>query len=58
MRRLWTLQEGLAAKYRLYMLFSDQPVNIATISDELLTKIDKNKLPILQESIAHHSMAV
>ncbi|RAO73246.1 uncharacterized protein BHQ10_009258 [Talaromyces amestolkiae] len=58
MRRLWTLQEGLAAKYRLYMLFSDQPVNIATIGDELLTKADKNKLPILQESIAKHAMAV
>lgn len=58
MRRLWTLQEGLAAKFRLYMLFSDQPVNIATIGDELLTKFDKNKLPILQERVAYHAMSV
>ncbi|OKL58949.1 hypothetical protein UA08_05525 [Talaromyces atroroseus] len=58
MRRLWTLQEGLAAKYRLYVLFSDKPVNIATIADEILTKIDKNKLPILQERVAYHAMSV
>ncbi|CAP95996.1 Pc21g10990 [Penicillium rubens Wisconsin 54-1255] len=58
MRRLWTLQEGLAAKSRLYMLFSDKAVNIATIADELLTKLDRGKLPIMQESIAFFAMGV
>jgi hypothetical protein len=40
------------------MLFSDKPVNISTIADEILTKIDKNKMPILQEGIASHAMSV
>ncbi|KAJ5177527.1 uncharacterized protein N7500_000226 [Penicillium coprophilum] len=50
-RRLWTLQEGLAAKSRLYVLFSEKAVNISTIADELLTKLDGGKLPIMQERI-------
>ncbi|KGO43967.1 Heterokaryon incompatibility [Penicillium expansum] len=58
MRRLWTLQEGLAAKSRLYVLFSDKAVNIATIADELLTKLDRGKLPIMQERIANFAMGV
>lgn len=40
------------------MLFSDKPINISTITDEILTKIDKNKLPILQERVANHAMSV
>ena len=51
MRRLWTLQEGLAAKTRLYVLFSDRAVNISTISDELLTQVDRGKVPILHENV-------
>jgi hypothetical protein len=58
MRRLWTLQEGLAAKSRLYMLFSDKAVNIATIADELLTKLDRGKMPVMQERIATFAMGV
>lgn len=58
MRRLWTLQEGLAAKSRLYVLFSDKAVNIATIADELLTKLDRGKLPVMQERIANFAMGV
>jgi hypothetical protein len=58
MRRLWTLQEGLAAKSRLYVLFSDKAVNIATIADELLTKLDRGKLPVMQERIATFAMGV
>ncbi|EKV11131.1 Heterokaryon incompatibility [Penicillium digitatum] len=58
MRRLWTLQEGLAAKSRLYVLFSDKVVNIATIADELLTKLGRGKLPIMQERIANFAIGV
>ncbi|CAG8902976.1 unnamed protein product [Penicillium egyptiacum] len=58
MRRLWTLQEGLAAKSRLYVLFSDKAVNIATIADELLTKVDRGKMSIMQERIATFAMGV
>ncbi|KAJ5496408.1 hypothetical protein N7463_008395 [Penicillium fimorum] len=57
-RRLWTLQEGLAAKSRLYMLFSDKAVNISTIASELLTKLDGGKLPIMQDSIATYVISV
>ncbi|KAJ5348600.1 uncharacterized protein N7506_001853 [Penicillium brevicompactum] len=58
MRRLWTLQEGLAAKSRLYVLFSDKAVNISTIADELLTKLDRGKLPITQERITTFAICV
>ncbi|KUL83197.1 hypothetical protein ZTR_10009 [Talaromyces verruculosus] len=57
-RRLWTLQEGLAAKSRLYVLFSDKAINISTIADELLTKHDKDKLPVLQENLTFFAMSV
>jgi hypothetical protein len=50
-RRLWTLQEGLAAKSRLFVLFSDKAVNISTIADELLTKLDRGKIPSMHERI-------
>ncbi|KAJ5577847.1 uncharacterized protein N7459_006811 [Penicillium hispanicum] len=52
MRRLWTLQEGLAAKSRLYVLFSDRVVNISTIAEELLTKFDRGKVSVLHETVA------
>lgn len=57
-RRLWTLQEGLAAKSRLYALFSDKAINISTIADELLTKLDRGKIPILQDRIANFAIGV
>ncbi|EED13255.1 conserved hypothetical protein [Talaromyces stipitatus ATCC 10500] len=57
-RRLWTLQEGLAAKSKLYVLFSDKAINISTIADEILSKIDKGKILILQENVAFFAMAV
>lgn len=57
-RRLWTLQEGLAAKSRLYVLFSDSTINVSTIADELLTKLDRGKLPILQERITNFAIGV
>ncbi|KAJ5807455.1 hypothetical protein N7447_010911 [Penicillium robsamsonii] len=57
-RRLWTLQEGLAAKSRLYVLFSDKVVNISTIADELLTKLDGGKLPLMQERITTFAIGV
>ncbi|KAJ0415774.1 hypothetical protein BJY00DRAFT_292882 [Aspergillus carlsbadensis] len=52
-RRLWTLQEGLAAKSRLYVLLADKAVNVSTIADELLTKSQKGKVPLLQERIVY-----
>ncbi|KAL3486902.1 hypothetical protein BJX62DRAFT_246513 [Aspergillus germanicus] len=52
-RRLWTLQEGLAAKSRLYVLLADKAVNVSTIADELLTKHQKGKIPLLQERIVY-----
>ncbi|KAJ5442416.1 hypothetical protein N7445_005423 [Penicillium cf. griseofulvum] len=57
-RRLWTLQEGLSAKSRLYVMFSDKAVNISTIADELLTKLDRDKLPIMQDRIMTYAIAV
>ncbi|KAL3462361.1 hypothetical protein BJX64DRAFT_259377 [Aspergillus heterothallicus] len=57
-RRLWTLQEGLAAKSRLYVILADKAVNISTVADELFTKLDAGKLPIFQEKIARYAAAV
>ncbi|QGA18769.1 hypothetical protein EYB26_006454 [Talaromyces marneffei] len=57
-RRLWTLQEGLAAKSRLYVLFADKVINISTIADDILTKIDKGKFPLLQETVAFYGMSL
>lgn len=54
MRRAWTLQEGLAAKSKLYVLFKDQATNISTIADELLTKLDREKIPILQMNVVEY----
>ncbi|KAF7179325.1 hypothetical protein CNMCM7691_008258 [Aspergillus felis] len=57
-RRLWTLQEGLAAKSRLYVILSDKAVNISTIADELFAKLSQGKLPIFQEKIARYAAGV
>ncbi|KAL2810284.1 hypothetical protein BJX63DRAFT_423227 [Aspergillus granulosus] len=57
-RRLWTLQEGLAAKSRLYVILSDKAVNISTIADELFTKLGQGKLPIFQDKIARYAASV
>ncbi|KAL4773847.1 hypothetical protein BDW60DRAFT_221449 [Aspergillus nidulans var. acristatus] len=51
-RRLWTLQEGLAAKDKLFVLLSDKAINIGTIPYMLLNKVDQGALPIFQEGIA------
>ncbi|KAJ5360553.1 Heterokaryon incompatibility [Penicillium concentricum] len=51
-RRLWTLQEGLAAKNKLYVLLSDKAVNIGTIPDVLLNKADRGEIPICQDGVA------
>jgi hypothetical protein len=57
-RRLWTLQEGLAAKSRLYVILSDKAVNISTIADELFAKLNQGRLPIFQEKIARYAAGV
>lgn len=57
-RRLWTLQEGLAAKSRLYVLFADKAINISTVADDILTGTEKGKIPLLQENIALFAMGV
>ncbi|KAL6229294.1 hypothetical protein BDW75DRAFT_105779 [Aspergillus navahoensis] len=57
-RRLWTLQEGLAAKSQLYLMLADKPVNISTVADTLFTKLDKGKIPIFQERIARYAAGV
>ncbi|KAL2833178.1 hypothetical protein BJY01DRAFT_94111 [Aspergillus pseudoustus] len=58
-RRLWTLQEGLAAKSRLYVILADKKaVNISTVADELFTKLNNGKLPLFQEKIARYAAAV
>ncbi|RDW61207.1 uncharacterized protein DSM5745_10705 [Aspergillus mulundensis] len=57
-RRLWTLQEGLAAKSRLYVLLSDKAVNISTMADSLFTKLDQGKIPIFQARIARFAAGV
>lgn len=57
-RRLWTLQEGLAAKSRLYVMFADKAINISTIADDILTKTEKGKIPLLQENAAFYGMAL
>lgn len=49
MRRLWTLQEGLEARERLYFLFLDRAINVQTISRTLLVG---RKFPILLAPIA------
>ncbi|KAL4763646.1 uncharacterized protein BDW70DRAFT_8076 [Aspergillus foveolatus] len=51
-RRLWTLQEGLAAKDKLFVLLSDKAINIGTIPYMLFNKVDQGELPIFQEGIA------
>jgi hypothetical protein len=51
-RRLWTLQEALAAKEKLYVLLSNKAINIGTIPDMLLKKVDQGEMPIFQEGIA------
>lgn len=55
---MWTLQEGLAAKSRLYVLFSDSAINVSTIADELLTKLDRGKIPILQDRVVNFAIGV
>ncbi|KAL4932089.1 uncharacterized protein BDV17DRAFT_279769 [Aspergillus undulatus] len=50
--RLWTLQEALAAEEKLYVLLADKAVNISTITDGLMDKVDKGEIPILQEGMA------
>lgn len=57
-RRLWTLQEGLAAKSRLFVILSDGAVNISTVADELFVKLKQGELPIFQEKIARHAAGV
>lgn len=57
-RRLWTLQEGLAAKSRLYVMFADRAINISTIADDILTKTEKGKIPLLQENVAFFAMGL
>ncbi|KAL4993257.1 hypothetical protein BDV10DRAFT_179478 [Aspergillus recurvatus] len=57
-RRLWTLQEGLAARSRLYVVLSDKAVNISTIADELFAGLSQGKLPIFQERIARYAAGV
>ncbi|KAJ5702865.1 hypothetical protein N7488_010413 [Penicillium malachiteum] len=54
MRRAWTLQEGLAAKSRLYVLFKDGPINISTIAEETLTKLERGKIPTLQRELVEY----
>ncbi|KAJ5435757.1 Heterokaryon incompatibility [Penicillium cf. griseofulvum] len=51
-RRLWTLQEALAARNKLYVLLSDKAINIGTMPDVLLNKVDQGEIPIFQEGIA------
>ncbi|KAL5341878.1 hypothetical protein BJX70DRAFT_357318 [Aspergillus crustosus] len=51
-RRLWTLQEGMAAEEKLFVLLSDRAVNIGTIPYMLLNKVDQGELSIFQEGIA------
>ncbi|KAL4978837.1 hypothetical protein BDW66DRAFT_164136 [Aspergillus desertorum] len=51
-RRLWTLQEGLAAEDKLFVLLSDKAINIGTIPYMLLNKVDQGEIPIFQEGIA------
>ncbi|KAL2853185.1 hypothetical protein BJX68DRAFT_234159 [Aspergillus pseudodeflectus] len=51
-RRLWTLQEALASDEKLYVLLADKPVNVSSINEELVTKVDKGETPILQEGMA------
>lgn len=57
-RRLWTLQEGLAAKSRLYVMFADKAINISTIADDILTKTEKGKIPLFQENVAFYGMSL
>lgn len=52
MRRLWFLQEGLAARRSLYVIFQDQFVNVPDMADKLWLKHYHNKLHILQEPVA------
>jgi hypothetical protein len=51
MRRLWTLQEGLAARRRLYVAFSDQTIGIPDMADELWLKHDRGKFEAFHEPI-------
>ncbi|KAL3471442.1 hypothetical protein BJX99DRAFT_24604 [Aspergillus californicus] len=51
-RRLWTLQEGLAAEEKLFVLLADKALNIGTIPYMLLNKVDEGEIPIFQDGIA------
>ncbi|KAL4781140.1 hypothetical protein BJX76DRAFT_363842 [Aspergillus varians] len=51
-RRLWTLQEGLAAGDKLFVLLSDKAINIGTIPGMLVNKVDQGEIPIFQQGIA------
>ncbi|KAL4742984.1 hypothetical protein BDV11DRAFT_216183 [Aspergillus similis] len=57
-RRLWTLQEGLAAQDKLFVLLSDKAINIGTIPYMLFNKLDKGEIPIFQEGIATMSAVI
>ena len=51
MRRLWTLQEGLAARRRLYVAFSDQTIGIPDMADKLWLKHDRGKFEAFHEPV-------
>ncbi|OJD36942.1 het domain protein [Diplodia corticola] len=58
MRRLWTLQEGLAARRRLYVVFKDKIVNVPDMADKLWLKHHHGKFHALQAPVAHDAYSL
>ncbi|KAL4949537.1 hypothetical protein BDW69DRAFT_188226 [Aspergillus filifer] len=57
-RRLWTLQEGMAAKDKLFVLLADKAINIGTIPYMLMNKVDQEEFPIFQKGIAMEAAVI